>query len=164
MGREVVDDRCTHVGAEGAVGRGIPRHLVADLRPVGERFVNRALGDDNESGVVAVEELETGELAREAGAARALPLLAGEPHVVVHDQLAFAFERIGQPSRSVGAVQDVFGKFDHRESPTSRCDSVELACRGLLPDTELRQCRLPGGLIDDRWNGDGFAGPACSLG
>src|SRR5215475_9391599 len=53
-------------------------------RPAAGRRVPRrwALGDDDEPGVVVVQELQPGELRGEPGAARALPLLAGEPHVV----------------------------------------------------------------------------------
>src|SRR3954452_24838283 len=72
---EATARRRTHVGAERAVGGRVPRHLVADPRLVRQRLVDRSLRDDHEPRVVGVEELEARELAREAGAAPALPLL-----------------------------------------------------------------------------------------
>jgi len=79
--------RRADVAAEWAVRCGIPGHSVPGPPPVGECLLDRALGDDDEPGVVAVQELQPGELRGEPCAARALPLLAGEPHVVVDDQL-----------------------------------------------------------------------------
>ena len=145
--------RGTHVGSEGAVRGGVPGHLVAHPRLVGERLVDRTLGDDDEAGVVVVEELEPGELARESGAARALPCLTGEPHVVVDDQLGLAFEHVHEPNRAVGAVERVLGQLHHREATAGRGDGVELTSRGLLPYAQLGQGRLPGLLVDDRRDG-----------
>ena len=154
---EAAAGRGTHVGAEGAVRGGVPGHLVADPRLVGERLVDRALGDDDEAGVVGVEELEPGELAGEPGAARALPLLAGEPHVVVDDQLALALEHVDEPNRAVGSVERVVGQLHHREASAGGGDGVELTSRGLLPDPQLSQCGFPGVLVDDRRNGGRLA-------
>src|SRR5215472_2039833 len=79
--------RCADVGAEWTVRRGIPGHFVPDPPTVRECLADWALSDDDEPGVVAVQELQPSELRGEPRAARALPLLAGEPHVVVDDQL-----------------------------------------------------------------------------
>ena len=156
--------RGAHVGAEGAVRGGVPGHLVADPRLVCERLVDRTLGDDDEAGVVAVEELEPGELAGEPGAARALPFLTGEPHVVVDDQLGLAFEKVHEPNRAVGALEGVVGQLHHRKAPTCSCDGVELTSRGLLPYAERSGGGFPGMLVDDRRNGDRPAGVAvCGL-
>ena len=133
------------------------RHLVAHPRLVRERLVDRALGDDDEAGVVVVEELQPGELAGEPGAARALPFLTGEPHVVVDDQLGLAFEHVHEANRAVGALEGVVRQFHHREAPAGSCDGVELASRGLLPYAELGQGSFPRVLVDDRRNGDRLA-------
>src|SRR5215472_3780430 len=79
--------RRADVAAEWTVRRGIPGHFVPDPPLVRERLADWALGNDDEPGVVAVQELQPSELRGEPCAARALPLLAGEPHVVVEDQL-----------------------------------------------------------------------------
>jgi hypothetical protein len=42
---------------------------------------------------------------KKPGAARALPLLAAEPHVAVDDQLRLAAEHVGQPDRALLALQ-----------------------------------------------------------
>ena len=131
---ETAVGRSTHVGAEGAVRGGVPGHLVAHTRLVLERLVDRTLGDDDEAGVVAVEELEPGELAGETGAARALPLLTREPHVVIDDQLAPALEEIHQPNRTVGSIERVLRQFHHRQISARGRDCVELTCCGLLPN------------------------------
>jgi hypothetical protein len=44
--------------------------------------------------------------------------LAGEPHVVVDDQLRLAAEHVGQPDRALLALQGVVGHRDHRQ-PTA---------------------------------------------
>ena len=87
--------RSADIGAERTIGSRIPRHLVTHAALVCERFVDWALCDDDESGVPVVEELQPAELRGEAGATRALPFLVRKPHVVVDDQLRFAFEDIG---------------------------------------------------------------------
>ena len=128
-----------------------------------ERLVDRALGDDDEAGVVAVEELQPGELAGEPGAARALPFLTGEPHVVVDDQLVLAVEHVHEPNRAVGSLEGVVGQFHHREAPAGSGDGVELTSRGLLPCAQLGQGSFPGVLVDDRRHGDRLAGVVGGL-
>ena len=150
---EASAERSIHVGAEGAVRCGVPGHLVAHTRLVRERLVDRAWGDDDEAGVVGVEELEPGELAGEPGAARALPLLTGEPHVVIDDQLALVLEHVDEPNRAVGSVECVLGQFHHRETSAGRGDGVELTSCGLLPGAQLSQFGFPDVLIDDRRHG-----------
>ncbi len=150
--------RGAHVGAEGALRRGVPGHLVAHSSLIRQRFVDRTLGDDDEAGVVAVEELQPGELAGEPGATRALPLLIGEPHVVVDDQLPLAFEDVHEPNGTVGTVEGVIGKLDHWQTATGRRHGVEFTSHGLLPYPQVRQGDLPGALVDDRRNRDRLAG------
>src|SRR4029079_5729459 len=74
--------RRVHIRAERALRRRVPRHLVPHLVAVGQRLVDGSVGDDDEPRVVAVQELQPGELGCEAGAAAALPLRAVLPHVV----------------------------------------------------------------------------------
>jgi hypothetical protein len=147
---EPFSGRRTHVGAERAVGRGVPRHLVPDPPLVLERLVDRALGDDDEPGVPVVQELQPGVLRGEPGAARALPLLAVEPHVVVDDQLRLAVEDVRQPDRPVLALEGVVGQLHHRQPAALGGDRVELAGGGLLSYTQFVQLLLPGVGVDDR--------------
>ena len=80
--REPAAGRGADVGTERAVGGGVPGHGVADLALVGRCLVDRPQGDDDEPGVVVLQEFQPGELGgRELGAARALPFLAFESHV-----------------------------------------------------------------------------------
>src|SRR5258708_3895072 len=78
---------CADVAAKWAVRRGVPGHFVPDPPLVRECLADWALGDDDEPGVVAVQEVQPSELRGEPCAAWALPRLAGEPHVGVDDQL-----------------------------------------------------------------------------
>src|SRR5699024_11392315 len=94
-----------HVGPERAAGGGVPVHLVADLRAVGQSLLDRARGDDHEAGVVLAQEVGAGELRGVAGAASALPLGGRGPHGVVGDQLGGASEYDGQAARAVGTSQ-----------------------------------------------------------
>ena len=130
---EAAGGRCAHVGTEGAVRRGVPGHLVAHPGLVGERLVDRTLGDDHKAGVVVVQELQPGELAGEPGAAATLPFLAGKPHVVVDDELGLALEHVRQPNRAVGSVKGVVGQLHHRQAPASGGDGVQLPGRLLFP-------------------------------
>lgn len=135
--------RGAHVRAEGAVRGRVPGHPVADALLVGEGLVDRTLGDDDEPGVVVVQELQAGELRGEPRAARALPFLAGEPHVVVDDQLALAVEEFGQAYGAVLAVEGVVGHLHHRQPTTLGGDGVQLPGRGLLAGTESCELGLP---------------------
>src|SRR5690606_38204331 len=74
--REARSGRGAHIGPEGAVGAGIPRHAIADAVAVREELVDRPVADDHEAGVVVpLQHLEACELRGEPRAARALPLL-----------------------------------------------------------------------------------------
>src|SRR6266702_2845767 len=68
--REPTARRRADVGTEWAVGRGIPGHLIPNAPPVGQCLADRALGDDDKPGVVAIQELQPGEVRGEPGAAR----------------------------------------------------------------------------------------------
>ena len=115
------------------------------------------MGDDDEPGVVAVQELQPGELRGEPRAARALPLLAREPHVVVDDELTFALEHFHQPDRAMGSLERVVRQLHHRQAPAGRGDAVELASRHLLSGTQLGQRSFPAVLVHDRRGGNGPA-------
>ena len=147
--REAAAGRGVDVGAERAVGGGVPGHLVADALLVRQGLVDRALGDDDEPRVVRVEEAEAGELRRVARAAPALPLLVVEPHVVVDDELRLALEDVDQPDRTLRTLQGVVGQLDHRQPAPLRGDRVQLPGRRLLPDAQLVQLAAPGVGVDD---------------
>ncbi len=138
------------VGAERALRRREPLHLIADLVAVGQRFVDRSVGDDDEAGVVVVQEVEPSELRCEAGATAALPLGAVGPHVVVGDQLTAAVEDVDQPHRTVRADQRVVGQFHHRKAPSCCSDRVQFPGGGLLPAPHLVERGAPGLLVDYR--------------
>lgn len=146
---EAAAGRGADIRPERAVGRRVPRHPVADPLLVGERLVDGALGDDDEAGVVLVEELQAGVLRGEPRAAGALPLLPGEPHVVVDDQLPLALEDVREPDGAVGALQRVLRHLDHRQPAALGGDGVELPRRGLLPRPQGLQPVLPGRAVDD---------------
>ncbi len=93
--------RRVHVGAERALRRRVPLHLVADLVAVGQRLLDRPVGDDHEPRVVVVQELQPGELRRESRAAAALPFRAVLPHVVVDDELRATLEDVDESDRPV---------------------------------------------------------------
>src|SRR5580693_5865379 len=142
--------------AERAVGSRVARHLVPHPPLVRECFVDGSLCDDDESGVIVVQKLQPGELGGEPGAARTLPVLTREPHVVVDDQLPFTVEYIDQPHRSVLGFQYIVRHLNHRQ-PSSLCgDGVELAGGRLFPDAKGIQCALPGFLVHDGWQSCGF--------
>jgi hypothetical protein len=87
------------------------------------------------------------------GAAFALSLgrLAGEPHVVVGDELPAAFERLQQRDRPVRADQGDRGvDLDHRQPPPGRGDRVALVGVRLFPNPQGVDFGLPGGAVDHR--------------
>jgi len=99
---------------------------------VGERFLDRSVGDDDEPGIVVVEELQSDELRCKSRATATLPLGAVGPHVVVDDQLRSAVEDVGQADWTVGADQGVVSQFDHRQPPPLGGDGIQFAGGGLL--------------------------------
>ncbi len=135
--------------AERAIGSRVPSHPIAHPPLVGKRFVDRSLRDDDEPGVIAVQELQPGELGGEAGAARTLPLLTGEPHVVVDNELLFTVEYVGQLHRSVLGFQYIVWHLDHRQPSSLRGDRVQVAGGRLFPDAQCIQFALPGLLVYD---------------
>ena len=155
--------RGVDVGAERALRRRVPLHLVADLVAVGQRLLDRSVGDDDEPRVVVVQELQPGELRRESGAAAALPLGAVLPHVVVDDELRTSLEHVDQSDGPVLADQRVVSHLDHREPTALRGDGVQLAGRRLLPAPQLVKRGAPGLLIDDRWLRGRDAVDVCSV-
>jgi hypothetical protein len=122
--------------------------------------------DDDEAGVVLVEKLQLPELGREPGAARALPLLTGVPHVVVRDQLRLPGEHVDEPDRAIRPLQGVVGQLHHRQPPSLSGDGVELPGGGLLPLAQLVELAAPGRLVDDRgqWRGGHVLVFSCSMG
>jgi hypothetical protein len=164
--RESSVGRCADVGAERAVRGRVPGHPVADPLLVGERLVDRALGDDDEPCVVVVQELQARVLRGEPRAARALPFLAGEPHVVVDDQLPLAVEDFGQPDGAVLAVEGVVGHLDHRQATPLGGDGVEFTGRGLLAGAEGCELVLPRRGVNDGGSASAVMVPrrACGRG
>ena len=155
---EAAAGRGADVGPEVAPGGGVPVHAVADLLPVGEGLADLALGDDHEARVVGAQEVGARELRGEAGAAAALPLGAGGPHVVVGDQLRGAVEDVDQADRTVGPLEGVVGQLDHRQTPTLRGDRVELARGGLLALAQGGELAAPGLGVDDGRPGGSLVG------
>ena len=136
--------RRVDIGRERAVRRRVPVHLVADPVPVGQRLPDRSRRDDDEARVVVVQEVQAGELRREAGTAGTLPLGAIAPHVVVDDELRAPAEDIGKADRTVRADQRVVGHLHHRQSPTRSGDRVQLAGGGFLSLPQLVEFVAPG--------------------
>ena len=96
---------------------------------------------------------ELADLSVVEGAAFALSLggLAGEPHVVVGDQLPAAFERLEQRERAVRADQgDRRVDLDHRQPPPGRGDRVTFVGVRLFPSPQGVDFGQPGGAVDHR--------------
>lgn len=148
--REATARRGIHVRPEGAVRGRKPLHPVPDAVAVGEGLLDRALGDDHESRVVGLQELESRELRGEGRASAALPLGVREPHVVVGDELGAAVEEIDEAHGAVGSLQGVVGQLHHRQAPALRGDGVQLARRGLLTHPQRIELPAPGLCVDDR--------------
>ena len=107
--RETSARRGVHVGAERALRRRIPLHPVADLALIGQSLFDRSVGDDDEAGVVVVQELQSSELRGETRAPATLPIRAARPHVVIDDELRAAFEQLDQTDGPVRPGQGVVG-------------------------------------------------------
>ena len=153
-------DVCT----EGAACGRVPVHLIAGALLVVQRLVDRPLRDDDEAGVVVVEEVQPDVLRRQPRAAAALPLRAIGPHVVVDDELRAPVEHVGQADGAVRADQRVVRELDHRVKnilanvsaiarlSSRRLSTVDEFVRAL--DARIQAiARAHSMLRDDNWTG-----------